>query len=114
MGFCGWKHPGPIANGINGFGQCFLQAAVCSCGTEMLALTAAESKNPASDLPRAIKSTLWRFLVIFIGLVLFAGIIVSVHDAGPVTAEKKFGKSPWTIASTHAGVPQMGNVIIWR
>jgi hypothetical protein len=40
IGFRYWAHPGPIANGINGFGQCFLLAAVYYCGTEMLAITA--------------------------------------------------------------------------
>jgi amino acid transporter len=65
IGFRYWAHPGPIANGINGFGQCFLLAAVYYCGTEMLALTAAESKNPMRDLPKAIKQTFWRVLIIF-------------------------------------------------
>lgn len=35
VGFRYWRDPGPIANGINGFGQCFLLAAVYYCGTEM-------------------------------------------------------------------------------
>lgn len=65
IGFRFWRDPGPIANGIDGFGQCFLLAAVYYCGTEMLALTAAESKNPTKDLPRAIKQTFWRVLIIF-------------------------------------------------
>lgn len=65
IGFRYWKTPGPIANGIEGFGQCFLLAAVYYCGTEMLAITAAESKYPARDLPKAIKQTFWRVLYIF-------------------------------------------------
>lgn len=65
VGFRYWRDPGPVANGIEGFGQCFLLAAVYYCGTEMLALTAAESKNPARDLPRAIRQTFWRVLIIF-------------------------------------------------
>lgn len=60
-----WNEPGPIANGINGFGQTFLLAAVYYCGTEMLAITAAESRNPSRDLPKAIKRTFWRILIIF-------------------------------------------------
>lgn len=65
IGFRYWRDPGPVANGINGFGQCFLLAAVYYCGTEMLALTAAESKNPSKDLPQAIKQVFWRCLIIF-------------------------------------------------
>lgn len=52
IGFRFWKDPGPFANGINGFGQTFLLAAVYYCGTEMLALTAGESANPKRDLPK--------------------------------------------------------------
>ena len=65
IGFWYWSHPGPIANGINGFGQSFVLAAVYYCGTEMLAITAAESRNPVEDLPKAIKRTFWRILIIF-------------------------------------------------
>jgi amino acid transporter len=32
IGFRYWRDPGPIANGINGFGQCFLLAAAYYCG----------------------------------------------------------------------------------
>lgn len=99
----------------------------------MLALTAAESKNPSKDLPKAIKSTFWRILVIFMsvpsnqahrsskralsltgahrGLVFFAGIIVPSNSPELLTAETKSGKSPWTIAFERAGVPAMGHVV---
>lgn len=111
IGFRYWKTPGPIANGINGFGQSFLLAAVYYCGTEMLAITAAESKNPARDLPKAIQQTFWRVLIIFMGLVFFAGILVPANDPNLLTADSKTGKSPWTIAFTRAGVPEMGHVV---
>ncbi|KAH8657933.1 amino acid permease [Xylariales sp. PMI_506] len=111
IGFRYWRDPGPIANGINGFGQSFLLAAVYYCGTEMLALTAAESKNPTKDLPRAIRQTFWRVLIIFLGLVFFAGIIVPSNSPELLTASTKSGKSPWTIAFETAGVPAMGHVV---
>lgn len=31
----------------------------------MLAITAAESKDPSRDLPKAIKQTFWRVLIVF-------------------------------------------------
>lgn len=65
IGFWYYAHPGPIANGIQGFGDSFLLAAVYYCGTEMLAITAAESRDPTRDLPKAIKRTFWRILIIF-------------------------------------------------
>jgi amino acid transporter len=52
IGFRYWKDPGPFANGINGFGQSFVLAAVYHCGTELVAITGGESRNPARDLPK--------------------------------------------------------------
>ena len=52
IGFRYWKEPGPIVNGINGFGQSFVLAAVYYCGTELVAITAGESRRPNKDVPR--------------------------------------------------------------
>lgn len=52
IGFRYWKEPGPIVHGINGFGQSFVLAAVYYCGTELVAITAGESKNPSRDVPK--------------------------------------------------------------
>ncbi|OQO14912.1 hypothetical protein B0A48_00294 [Cryoendolithus antarcticus] len=111
IGFRYWKTPGPFANGINGFAQTFLLAAVYYCGTEMLALTAAESRNPARDLPKAIKQTFWRILIIFIGLVFFAGLLVPSDSDELLSADTKTGKSPWTIVLGQAGWPGAGSLV---
>lgn len=111
IGFRFWKTPGPFVNGINGFGQTFVLAAVYYCGTEMLALTAAESKNPKRDLPRAIRQTFNRILIIFIGLVFFAGLIVPSNNDQLLNGSSKSGKSPWTIALVKAGWPGAGNLV---
>jgi amino acid transporter len=111
IGFRYWRDPGPIANGINGFGQTFVLAAVYYCGTEMLAFTAAESKDPKRDLPRAIRQTFWRILIIFMGLVFFAGIIVPYTADDLLNASSKSAKSPWTIALVNAGWGGAGNLL---
>ena len=77
----------------------------------MLALTAAESKNPRRDLPRAIKQCFWRILIIFIGLVFFAGILIPSDSPDLLNAHTKSGKSPWTIALVNAGWPGAGNLL---
>lgn len=111
IGFRYWKDPGPFVNGINGFGQTFLLAAVYYCGTEMLALTAGESANPKRDLPKAIKQTFWRVLLVFIGLVFFSSIIVPSNSPSLLSATTKSGKSPFTIALVQAGWGGAGNLI---
>jgi amino acid transporter len=111
IGFRYWRDPGPVANGILGWGQSLTLAAVYYCGTEMLALTAAESKNPKRDLPKAIRQTFWRILVIFMGLVFFAGIIVPSTSPELLAADTRTGKSPWTIALVEAGWGGAGNLV---
>ncbi|KAI0475153.1 amino acid permease/ SLC12A domain-containing protein [Xylariaceae sp. FL0804] len=111
IGFRYWRDPGAIANGINGFGKTFVLAAVYYCGTEMLAMTAAESRDPKRDLPRAIRQTFWRILVIFLGLVFFAGLIVPFNDPGLLTAASKSASSPWTIALARAGWAGGGSLV---
>ncbi|KAI0199753.1 amino acid permease/ SLC12A domain-containing protein [Astrocystis sublimbata] len=111
IGFRYWRDPGAIANGINGFGKTFVLAALYYSGTEMLAMTAAESKNPKKDLPNAIKQTFWRILIIFIGLVFFAGVIVPSDSPDLLTASSKTALSPWTIALVNAGWGGAGNLL---
>ncbi|KAI1814865.1 amino acid permease/ SLC12A domain-containing protein [Poronia punctata] len=111
IGFRYWRDPGVIAHGINGFGKTFVLAAVYYSGTEMLAMTAAESKNPKRDLPNAIRQTFWRILIIFIGLVFFAGIIVPYDSPDLLTATSKTALSPWTIALVNAGWGGAGNLL---
>ncbi|KAI0147383.1 amino acid permease/ SLC12A domain-containing protein [Xylariaceae sp. FL1272] len=111
IGFRYWRDPGVIANGINGFGKTFVLAAVYYAGTEMLAMTAAESKNPKKDLPSAIRQTFWRILIIFLGLVFFAGILVPYNSPDLLTGTSKSALSPWTIALVNAGWGGAGNLL---
>ncbi|KAI1267956.1 amino acid permease/ SLC12A domain-containing protein [Xylariaceae sp. FL1019] len=111
IGFRYWRDPGVIANGINGFGKTFVLAAVYYAGTEMLAMTAAESKNPKKDLPQAIRQTFWRILLIFLGLVFFAGILVPYNSPDLLTGASKSALSPWTIALVNAGWGGAGNLL---
>ncbi|KAI1380421.1 amino acid permease [Hypoxylon crocopeplum] len=111
IGFRYWNTPGAFANGINGFGKSFVLAAVYFSGTEMVALTAAESRNPGKDLPKAIRHTFWRVLITFCGLVFFAGIIVPYNDGRLLTATSKSAQSPWGVALGQAGWEGGSNLV---
>jgi yeast amino acid transporter len=51
VGFRYWSNPGPVINGINGFGKSFVLSAVYYSGTELVAITAGESRNPHRAVP---------------------------------------------------------------
>ncbi|EOD45355.1 putative amino acid permease protein [Neofusicoccum parvum UCRNP2] len=111
IGFRYWSDPGPFVNGISGFAQTLVLAAVYYCGTEMVAVTAGESKNPKRDLPAAIKQSFFRIFVVFIGMVFFASLICPSNSPFFLTASSKSGLSPWTIALVSAGWRSAGHLV---
>jgi amino acid transporter len=111
IGFTYWKHPGPFANGINGFGKVLVLAAVMYFGTEAVAITAGESRNPKKDLPKALKQTFWRILIVYVGMVFFTGLIVPSNLTDLLSAASKWASSPVTIAPNKAGWAGAGNLI---
>lgn len=55
-----WYDPGAFQNGFKGFCSVFVTAAFAFSGTELVGLAAAEARNPAKELPAAIKQVFWR------------------------------------------------------
>lgn len=111
IGFSYWKNPGPFANGINGFGKVLVLAAVMYSGTEAVAITAGESRNPKKDIPKALKQTFWRILIVYVGMVFFTGLIVPSDSTMLLSADSKSASSPFTIALEQAGWAGAGNLI---
>ncbi|KAF3010262.1 General amino acid permease [Neopestalotiopsis sp. 37M] len=111
IGFSYWKDPGPFANGINGFGKVLVLAAVMYSGTEAVAITGGESRNPRKDIPKALKQTFWRILIVYVGMVFFTGLIVPSNSDALLNASSKSAASPFTIALNKAGWAGAGNLI---
>lgn len=111
IGFRYWKDPGPFANGINGFGKVLVLAAVMYSGTEAVAITGGESRNPKRDIPKALKQTFWRILIIYVGMVFFTGLIVPSNSEELLNATSKSASSPFTVALNIAGWDGAGNLI---
>lgn len=111
IGFRYWKDPGPFANGINGFGKVLVLAAVMYSGTEAIAITGGESRNPKKDIPKALKQTFWRILIVYVGMMFFTGLIVPSDSEGLLSATSKSASSPFTVALNAAGWSGAGNLI---
>ncbi|KAH0365124.1 amino acid permease-like protein, partial [Aureobasidium melanogenum] len=111
IGFKFYNDPGPFANGVKGVFEVFVFAALQYSGTEMIGLTAGESTNPARDVPKAVKSVLWRIVVIFIGGIFFLTITVPYNDSNLLHAGSKTARSPFVIALTRVGANAGGSVV---
>ncbi|EEU44592.1 uncharacterized protein NECHADRAFT_96502 [Fusarium vanettenii 77-13-4] len=59
-----------------GFWSCMVNATFAYLGTELVGVTVAEAQNPRRTIPRAIKLTFYRILVIYCLSVLLVGMIV--------------------------------------
>lgn len=45
-------------------------------GTESIAITAGETKNPTKNMPRVVKNVFWRIMIFYIISVLLIGLNV--------------------------------------
>lgn len=57
------KGDAPFVGGIGGFASVFVTASFAYGGTESIAITAGETKNPTKNMPRVVKNVFWRILL---------------------------------------------------
>ncbi|CAI6482743.1 AIS_HP2_G0015610.mRNA.1.CDS.1 [Saccharomyces cerevisiae] len=102
FGFHYWNSPGALSHGFKGIAIVFVFCSTFYSGTESVALAATESKNPGKAVPLAVRQTLWRILVVYIGIAVFYGTTVPFDDPN-LSATTKVLKSPISIAISRAG-----------
>jgi amino acid transporter len=92
--------------------QTFIFAALQYSGTEMIGLSAGESDNPSTDVPKAVKNILiWRIIGIFLGGAFFITIAVPWNDSNLLHAGSKTASSPFVIAFTRIGIHAGAHVV---
>lgn len=105
-----WHIPGaPFVDGIGGFASVFVTASFAYGGTESIAITAGETKNPSKNMPRVVKNVFWRILLFYILSVLLIGLNVPYNLKG--LNEKDSKTSPFTIVFQMAGAKVAGSII---
>lgn len=107
-----WETPFP--NGFKGLSACFVTAAFSFSGSEMAGLAAAETDNPAKNLPRAVKQVFWRILLFYLVSLTLVAFLVPYNN--PMFGKSKDGRSsPFVIAIRDANVkalPSIFNAVI--
>lgn len=119
IGFRYWRNPGPFVQykGIGGSSGRFLgwfsvltQAAFSQIGSEMLALAAAETRNPRKALPQALRTVWIRVSLFYVVSVFMIGLIVSSEDER-LGSSSTAAASPFVIAIKDAGITALPSVI---
>ncbi|KAH6607032.1 aat family amino acid transporter [Trichoderma cornu-damae] len=105
-----WHLPGaPFVGGIGGFASVFVTASFAYGGTESIAITAGETKNPTKTMPKVVKNVFWRILLFYILSVLLIGLNVPYNY--PNLNSKQTRTSPFTIVFQMTGAKAAGSVI---
>jgi AAT family amino acid transporter len=87
----------------------FVTASFAYGGTESIAITAGETKNPSQTLPRVVRNVFWRILIFYILSILIIGLNVPYNYDG--LASKDSNTSPFTIVFAMAGSKVAGSFI---
>jgi AAT family amino acid transporter len=80
-----------------------------SGGTESIAITAGETKDPAKTLPKVVRNVFWRILLFYILSVIIIGFNVPYNYPG--LSSKSTNSSPFTIVFVEAGSSVAGSFI---
>ncbi|GAC98154.1 amino acid transporter [Pseudozyma hubeiensis SY62] len=119
IGFSYWRDPGPFVQfrGIEGSTGRFLgfysvlaQASFSMIGAEMLALAAAECRNPRRVLPICLRTVWIRIVFFYIVSVFMIGLIVPSNNPRLGT-ESTAAASPFVIAMTTARIRVLPSII---
>ncbi|SCU79152.1 LAMI_0A07558g1_1 [Lachancea mirantina] len=117
-----WHEPGAFVGNTGGQrfqGLCsvFVTAAFSYSGTELIAVSAAESVNPRTTLPKACKRTFWLITGCYIVVLTLIGCLVPYDDDRLLNGSSSVdvAASPLVIAIENGrikGLPSLMNAII--
>lgn len=98
-----------IKDGIfpNGFKAVFttmLTVNFAFSGTELIGVTAGETKDPGKNIPRAIHTTLLRLVIFFIGSIVVMSALIPWQKAG-------VDQSPFVLVFKSIGLPFAGDLM---
>ncbi|KAG9308293.1 general amino acid permease [Chiua virens] len=119
IGFQYWNNPGPMVSVLEpGAMGRFLSllvaitpAAVAVSGIELISITAAEAKQPRTNIIKAMKTVIFRLIIFFIFTVIVVGMVVPSNDPALLSPGTSAAQSPFVIAFQRAGVKVLPSVV---
>ena len=105
-----WRLPG-LANGIVvhedrsnfwSFASVFALAAFATGGVEMIGIVAGETEQPRWNMPRAVKTLMWRIVIFYVLSMLFLSFVVPYTNNNLIGGDNA-NSSPFVVAIKDAG-----------
>ncbi|MEK0305930.1 amino acid permease [Bifidobacterium favimelis] len=102
----------PFVGGIPAILSVFLIAGFSFQGTELIGVTAGESKDPGKAVPKAIKDVFWRILIFYIlSIFVIAALIPYTSPNLLSAADGDIAMSPFTLVFQRAGLASAASVM---
>ena len=101
-------HGGFLPHGVSGLGLAMVFALFSYVGTEVVSVTAAESENPAKDIPRAARQMVLRMGLFYVLAIL---VIVSVAPWTVAAQGGTLESSPFVRVFAAAGIPAAAGIM---
>lgn len=95
---------GWFPKGVAGVFTTMLTVNFAFSGTELIGVTAGETKNPAHTIPKAFHTTLARLIIFFIGSITVMAALIPWQKAG-------VRQSPFVLVFNQIGLPFAGDIM---
>jgi D-serine/D-alanine/glycine transporter len=99
-----WSHGGMFPNGMNGFILSFQMVVFAFVGIELVGLTAGETEDPETVIPKAINNIPIRIIIFYIGALLVIMSIYPWNDINPA-------KSPFVQVFVAVGIAAAAGIV---
>ncbi|KAE8420758.1 amino acid permease/ SLC12A domain-containing protein [Aspergillus pseudocaelatus] len=101
----------PFVGGIGGMASVFVTASFAYGGTENVAMTAGETRDPARTYPGVIRNVFWRIVVFYVVSIAIIGFDVPYDYPGLASSRADSSTSPFTIVFAEAGSAVAGSFV---
>ncbi|KAK3809390.1 MAG: amino acid permease/ SLC12A domain-containing protein [Benniella sp.] len=109
-GMAAWHVEGaPFKGGFIGFITTLVSVGYSYAGTEMIGVTAAESRNPHKHVPKAVNTVPLRIAFFYLVSVFLLASIVENNDKSLLNENSSAAKAPFTIVFAKAGINAAAN-----
>ncbi|WP_194409292.1 amino acid permease [Microbacterium cremeum] len=95
---------GLFPNGIAGVVVTALAVFYAFSGSELIGVAAGETKDPGKNIPKAIRSTVLRLLILFVGSITVIAALLPYEDAGLTS-------SPFVDVFEYVGIPYAADIM---
>ncbi|KDN10426.1 S-methylmethionine permease [Gilliamella sp. Imp1-1] len=94
---------GWFPNGITPIIMTMVSVNFAFSGTELIGIAAGETHNPEKSIPLAIKTTILRLILFFIGTIIVLAALLPMDQAGVIT-------SPFVMVFENIGIPYAADI----